>query len=114
MRIKDLGPVAPIEALDVRVLIRLAWLDVVNRHAMLRAPIHETLGGEFGAVIDADRGGAAVHATSSSSVRVTRRLGTESPIAISKPSRFPSSIIVSKRTRRPSYSVSVMKSSAQV
>ena len=102
MRIEDLGPIAAIEAFDVRVLIGLARLDVVNRRAVLGAPIDEGLRGEFGAVVDAERDGQPWTATSSSRTRITRRLGTESPIAISKPSRLPSSIIVSKRTRRPS------------
>ena len=41
MRIEDFRSVAPIEALDVRVLIRLAGLDVVNGHAVIGAPIDE-------------------------------------------------------------------------
>ena len=60
MGIEDLGAIAAIEAFDVRVLIGLAGLDVVNRHAVLGAPIHKGLGGEFGAVVDADGRRAAV------------------------------------------------------
>jgi hypothetical protein len=48
MGIEDFSPVAAIEALNAGVLIGLAGLDVVNRHAVLGAPIHEALGEEFG------------------------------------------------------------------
>lgn len=58
--------------------------------------------------------GRPCRATSSLRTRTTRRLGSDMPIAISSPSRLPSSMIVSSRTRRPSSSVSVIKSSAQV
>jgi hypothetical protein len=102
MRIEDFSSVAAMEAFDVRVLLRFARLDVMNRSVVFGAPVDEGLGREFGAVVDTERGRAAMAATSSSRTRITRRLGGDNPIAISKPSRFPSSIIVSKRTRRPS------------
>ena len=102
MRIEDFGPIAAVEALDIRILIGLARLDVVNGDAVLDAPIDEGLRGEFGALSTRTADEQPCTATSSSRARVTRRLGTDSPITISKPSRFPSSIIVSKRTRRPS------------
>ena len=50
MGIEDLGAIAAIEAFDVCVLIGLAGLDVVDRHAVLGAPVDKGLGGEFGAV----------------------------------------------------------------
>ena len=43
VRVQHLGSIAPIEALDVRVLIRLARLDVMRRHGVLLAPIDEGL-----------------------------------------------------------------------
>jgi hypothetical protein len=55
VRVEDFGAVTAIEALDVRVLIGLARLDVVNRHAVLGAPIREALSSKFRAVVDADR-----------------------------------------------------------
>ena len=102
MGIEDLRSVAAIEAFDVRVLVGLAWLDVVNRHAVLGTPIDEGLGREFRPLSTRIADGQPWTATSSSSTRITRRLGSDSPIAISRPSRLPSSIIVSRRTRRPS------------
>jgi hypothetical protein len=54
MCVEDFGSVASIEALDVRVLIGLTGLDVVNRHAVLGAPIHEALSGEFGTVVPSE------------------------------------------------------------
>ena len=47
MRVEDLGAIAAVEPLDVRVLIRLARLDIVDRHAVGRAPIDEGLRREF-------------------------------------------------------------------
>ena len=41
-------------------------------------------------------------ATSSLRTRVTRRLGNDTPMAISRPSRLPSSMTVSSRIRRRS------------
>lgn len=52
VRIQHLGPIAPIEPLDVRVLIGFARLDVMRRHAVLRAPVDEGLRGEFRTVVD--------------------------------------------------------------
>ena len=40
VRVRYLGSIASIEALDARVLIWLAELDVVRRDAMLGAPGH--------------------------------------------------------------------------
>ena len=54
VRVQHFGPIAPIESLDIRVLIRLARLDLVRRHAVLRTPIDEGLCGEFGTVVHAD------------------------------------------------------------
>jgi hypothetical protein len=61
VRIEHLGAVAAVEAFDVRVLIRLARLDLMNCHAVRRAPIDEALSGEFRSVVDAHGGGPAVH-----------------------------------------------------
>jgi len=60
VRVQHLRSIAPIEAFDVRVLIRFPRLDVVRGHAVLRAPIDEGLRGEFRAVADADRGRPSV------------------------------------------------------
>jgi len=54
VRVQHLGSIAPIETLDIGVLVRLAWLDVVRRHAMLGAPVDEGLGGEFRAVVPSE------------------------------------------------------------
>ena len=54
VRVQHLGSITPIEALNVGVLVRLAWLDVVRRHTVLDAPVDERLRREFGAVVDAD------------------------------------------------------------
>ena len=54
VRVQHLGSIASIEALDVRVLVRLSWLDVVRGDAVFCAPVDEGLRGEFGAVVDAD------------------------------------------------------------
>ena len=54
VRVQHLRPIAPIEALDLGVLIRLARLDVVRGHAVLGAPVDKGLRREFGAVVDAD------------------------------------------------------------
>ena len=51
VRVQHLCSVAPIETFDVRVLIRLSWLDVVRGHAVLGTPIDEGLRREFGAVV---------------------------------------------------------------
>lgn len=101
MRVEDFRPIAPIKAFDVRVLIGLSRLNVVNRRPVCGAPIHEGLRGKFWALSTRIAEGQPWIATSSSSVRVTRLLGNERPIAISKPCGLPSSIMVSKRTRRP-------------
>jgi hypothetical protein len=45
--------IAAVEALDIHALIRLAWLDVVRRHAIFGAPLDEGLRRELGAVVDA-------------------------------------------------------------
>jgi len=52
--VQHLGSIAPIEAFNVRVLIRLPRLDVVRGHAVLGAPIDEGLRREFRAIVDAD------------------------------------------------------------
>lgn len=54
MGIEDLGPIAAIEAFDVRVLIRLPGLNVVNRHAVLGAPVDEGLRREFRTVVPSE------------------------------------------------------------
>jgi hypothetical protein len=54
VRVQHFGSVAPVEALDICVLIRLPRLDVVGRHTVFGAPINERLRRKFGAVVDAD------------------------------------------------------------
>jgi len=61
MSVEDLRAIAPVEAFNVRVLIGLARLDVMNRHAVLGGPIDEALGGELRTVVDADGGRPTVH-----------------------------------------------------
>ena len=55
VRVEHLGSIAPIEAFDVRVLVRLAGLDVVRRDAVLGTPVDERLRGEFGAVVPSEK-----------------------------------------------------------
>ena len=43
VRVQHLGPVPAIEALDVRILIRLPRLDVVDGDAMRRRPVDKGL-----------------------------------------------------------------------
>ena len=102
VRVQHLGPVAPIKTFDIGVLVRLTWLDVVHRDAVLGAPVHEGLGGELGPVVVRRADGQPWSATSSLRTRVTRRLGSDTPMAISKPSRLPSSMTVSSRICRRS------------
>lgn len=45
---------AAVDALDVGVLGRLAWLDVMEGDAVTVAPGNEFVGDELGAVVDAD------------------------------------------------------------
>ena len=54
MRVEDLRAIRAIESFDIRVLIRLARLDVVNRRAVVGAPVDEGLRGEFGAVVPSE------------------------------------------------------------
>ena len=56
-RLEDLGAehvlaVAAIEALDVGILIRFAWLDVTQFDAMSLAPVDERVGRQFGTVVE--------------------------------------------------------------
>ena len=53
VRIQHLGSVASVETFDVRVLVRLSWLNVVRGDAVFRAPVDEGLRGEFWTVVDA-------------------------------------------------------------
>ena len=100
MRVEHFGPVAPVETFDVRVLIGFARLDVVHGDAVVGAPVDEGLGGEFRAVVDPHCRRPSVHRHELVEHTRDRRLGSDGPMAISKPSRFPSSITVSSRTRR--------------
>ena len=54
MRVEHFTAKAAIEPFDVRVLIRLAGLDVVNRRAVFGTPIDEGLGREFRAVVPSE------------------------------------------------------------
>lgn len=53
VRVQHLSPIAPIETLDVRVLVRLTGLDVVRRHTVFCAPVDKGLRRKFGPVVDA-------------------------------------------------------------
>jgi len=59
--VEHLRPVAAIEPFDLGILIGLAWLDVVNGHALFRAPMDEALSSEFWPVVDADGRRTAMH-----------------------------------------------------
>ena len=54
MGVQHFGAIAAIEALDVRVLIGLARLDVVRGDAVLGTPLDEGLGREFWAVVPSE------------------------------------------------------------
>ena len=60
--VEHLGTIAPSEALDIGILVRPARLDIVHRHAVLGAPVHEGLSGELRAGVQGyvrdDRTGA--------------------------------------------------------
>ena len=60
VRVEHLGPIAPIEAFDVRVLIRLARLNVERRHAVLGTPLDKRLRRKLGAVVHTHGGGPSV------------------------------------------------------
>ena len=56
-RLEDVGAehflaVASVEALDVGILIGLAWLDVAQLDAMSLAPVDERVGRQFGSVVE--------------------------------------------------------------
>ena len=78
--VEHLGTIAPSEALDIGVLVRLARLDIVHRHAVLGAPVHEGLSGELRAVVHGyvrdDRTGALTPAPHSLRAITTRHGGT--------------------------------------
>jgi hypothetical protein len=54
IRIKDLRPMAAIEAFNVRVLIGSARLDMAHSEAPLGAPVAKDLRDQLGPVIDPD------------------------------------------------------------
>ena len=89
MGVQYFGAIRAIEALDVRVLIRLARLNIVNRHTM-GAQSTNDCARNLGPLSTRTATGAPCTVTRSSSTRTTRRLGSEIPTAISNPSRFPS------------------------
>jgi hypothetical protein len=49
--IEDFFAEGSIESLDVRVLVRLAWLDVSQGHAVSLEPLNEALAQELRAVV---------------------------------------------------------------
>ena len=51
--VEHLGPVRPVEALDERVLIRLAGFDEAQLDLLLLGPIDEGVARELGAVVQA-------------------------------------------------------------
>lgn len=54
--VEDLLAVGPVESFDVRILVRLAWLNVVDADATYGAPIDEDLGEQFRPVVDRQPG----------------------------------------------------------
>lgn len=100
--VQHFGPIAPIEAFDVRILIRLARLDVVRGDAMFGAPIDEGPRRKFRPVVDADGRWSTVQRDEFVEDPDDPPAWQRQPHRISRPSRFPSSMIVSGRTRRPS------------
>lgn len=61
MRVEDLRAIRPVEAFDLRVLIGLAGLNVLDGPAVSGAPIHEGLRGKLCAIVHANRRGTAMH-----------------------------------------------------
>ena len=59
MLVEALIPHAAVDALHERVLIRLAWLNVVQGHAVLRHPDRERPTDERGRVVTDDPTGSA-------------------------------------------------------
>jgi hypothetical protein len=55
VRVQDLRAVRAVEAFDVRVLVRFARLDVVDRYAVRRAPIDKRPAQKLGTVVDPNR-----------------------------------------------------------
>ena len=53
IQIQHLVSQAPVEAFDKGILVRLAWLDVVDKHPVGLAPFDEDTAEELRAVIDA-------------------------------------------------------------
>ena len=89
MGIEHLRAIGAVEALDVGVLVRLPRLDVVAGDAVLGAPVCKGLRRKLRSVIDPYRAGRPCTATRSRSTRTTRRLGSDGPIGILRPSRMP-------------------------
>ena len=54
VRVEHLGPIAAIEALDKRILIGFAGLDVMDRHPMPGGPIDERLRQKLGPVVPSE------------------------------------------------------------
>lgn len=52
-------PVAAVEALNIRILVRLAWLDVIQQDAVVSAPVRKRFTQELRAVIPVEYMGFA-------------------------------------------------------
>ena len=61
MTIQTLIPHPSVEALDVAVLNRLAWLDEVDLHAVRCRPLIESFADQFQSVVDRKRGRVRTH-----------------------------------------------------
>ena len=111
MSVEHLGLVAAVKALDEGVLIRLARLNVVDGEPMTGRPVDKRLREKLGAVVDAAPPRECRTRSRAPPAPAPR---ADSPTAISKLSRLPSSRTVSARPRRRSCSVSDTQSSAPV
>ena len=49
--VKDVFSECPVEAFDIGILSRLPWLNMMNFHALSRAPLREHLTDELRAII---------------------------------------------------------------
>jgi hypothetical protein len=99
--IEHLLAVGPIEALDERVLIGLAGLDVAQSDLLGRAPGREDLRGELRAVVEPERLRAAVERKELLEDATTRVVGIEAPTSMASASRLASSSTLRVRKRRP-------------
>ncbi len=107
--VQALIPKLPIEALDVRVLDRLARADEAQLDAVRVRPRVERAPDKLRPVVDDDRAPAGRVAGRRSRTRTTRAPGSERSTSIATHSRVKSSTMLSVRKARPSASVSSHK-----